>query len=77
MELVEGVRNLQVSFGIDNTPNDSNRSANRYVDFSAVGANDIVRALRIEVTASTVDVVTDGNNPVTRTFVQTISLRNS
>ena len=77
VELVEGVENLQVLVGIDNTPNDNNRSANRYVDFNALGATDVVRSLRIEVTTSTVDVVTDGNNPVSRTFVQTINMRNA
>ncbi len=76
VELVEGVRDLQVSFGVDNTPADANESANRYVDFGGINANDIVRSLRIEITTSTVDVI-DGNLPTTRTFVQTISLRNT
>jgi hypothetical protein len=73
---VEGVWDLQVTFGIDTTPNDLNNSANRYVDFNTVGANDVVRALRLEITTSTVDVV-NGDQPNLRTFVQTISLRNS
>ena len=77
VELVEGVRDLQVTVGIDNTPNDNLNAANRYTDFNAVGANDVVRSLRIEVTTSSVDVVTDGQEPFTRTFVQTINLRNS
>jgi len=75
-ELIEGVWDLQVSFGIDTTPNDNNRSANRYVDFDSVTANDVVRALRLEVTTSTIDVVV-GAEPTRRTFVQTISLRNT
>jgi type IV pilus assembly protein PilW len=75
-ELVEGVWDLQVSFGIDTTPNDNNLSANRYVDFNSMGLNDVVRALRLEVTTSTVDVVV-GDEPTRRTFVQTISLRNT
>ncbi len=75
-ELIEGVWDLQVSFGIDTTPNDNNRSANRYVDFNSVAANDVVRALRLEITTSTVDVVV-GDEPTRRTFVQTISLRNT
>ena len=75
-ELIEGVWDMQVSFGIDTTPNDNNRSANRYVDFNSVAANDVVRALRLEITTSTVDVVV-GDEPTRRTFVQTISLRNS
>jgi type IV pilus assembly protein PilW len=75
-ELIEGVWDLQVSFGVDTTPNDNNRSANRYVDFNSVVANDVVRALRLEITTSTIDVVV-GNEPTRRTFVQTISLRNT
>jgi type IV pilus assembly protein PilW len=77
VELVEGIRDLQVRFGVDNTPTDPIRAPNRYVDFDAINANDIVRTMRIEVTASTVDVITNGNTPVTRTFVQTISMRNT
>jgi type IV pilus assembly protein PilW len=75
-ELVQGVWDLQVRFGIDTTPADNSRATNRYVEFNAVGATDVVRALRIEVTTSTVDAI-DGDLPITRTFVQTISLRNS
>ena len=75
-ELIEGVWDLQVSFGIDTTPNENNRSANRYVDFNSVAANDVVRALRLEVTTSTIDVLV-GDEPTRRTFVQTISLRNT
>jgi type IV pilus assembly protein PilW len=75
-ELIEGVWDLQVRFGIDTTPNDNNRSANRYVDFNSVAANDVVRALRLEITTSTIDVVV-GDEPTRRTFVQTISLRNT
>jgi hypothetical protein len=40
-----------------------------------VGAN-IIRALRLSVTANSVDVVTDTGSPLTRTFSQTISFRN-
>lgn len=75
-ELIEGVWDLQVSFGIDTTPNDNNRSANRYVDFNSIAATDVVRALRLEITTSTIDVVV-GDEPTRRTFVQTISLRNT
>lgn len=75
-ELIEGVWDLQVSFGIDTDPNDNNRSATRYVDFNSIAANDVVRALRLEITTSTVDVIA-GDEPTRRTFVQTISLRNT
>ena len=40
--------------------------------------NDVIRAIRIQIDASTIDVVTDNgvDEPITRTFSQTISLRN-
>jgi len=76
VELVEGISNLQVLFGIDSTPSDSERSANRYVSFGAVG-NNVVRSIRVSIEANTVDVVSDSPEPISRTFTQTISLRNS
>ncbi len=75
VELVEGVEDLQVLFGIDTTPNNNIAAANRYVTFDQVGVNEI-RALRITLTASSVDVVTDAGDPLRRTFSQTITFRN-
>jgi len=67
---------LQVLFGIDSTPSDTENSANRYVSFGAVG-NNVVRSIRVSIEANTVDVVSDSPEPISRTFTQTISLRNS
>jgi type IV pilus assembly protein PilW len=77
VELVEGVHDLQVRFGVDTTPNDDVRAPNRYVDFGALTADDVVRAMRIEITASTVDIVTESSSPVMRTFSTTVSFRNA
>ena len=79
VELVEGVRDLQVWYGIDTTPVDDIVTPNRYVTADQIAADDIVRALRVQIVASTIDVVSDNANdePITRTFSQTISLRNS
>ena len=77
VELIEGVRDLQVLFGVDSTPNDNIRSANRYLNFDALNPTDVVRSLRVTITASTVNAVTDDGNVVTRTFSQTVSIRNS
>lgn len=76
VELVEGISDLQVLFGIDSTPSDTENSANRYVSFGAVG-NNVVRSIRVSIEANTVDVVSDSPEPISRTFTQTISLRNS
>ena len=76
VELVEGISDLQVLFGVDTTPNDTESSANRYVSFGAVG-NNVVRSIRVSIEANTVDVVSDSPEPISRTFTQTISVRNS
>ena len=76
VEMVEGISDLQVLFGVDTTPNDTESSANRYVTFGGVGTN-VVRSVRISLEANTVDVVSDSPTPISRTFTQTISLRNS
>ena len=75
VELVEGIEDLQILFGIDTTPANTLAAANRYVTFDQVGTN-AIRSLRISMTASSVDVVTDNGQPLRRTFSQTISLRN-
>ena len=76
VELVEGISNMQVLFGVDTDPLDNIPSANRYIPFSAVG-NDVVRSVRVTVEANTVDVVSDSQEPIARSFTQTISVRNS
>lgn len=77
VELVEGIEDLQLWFGIDSTPNDNINAPNRYDDFAGTNLNEVVRTLRIQITASTVDVVDpNATEPVRRTFSQTISLRN-
>ncbi len=74
VELVEGIEDLQVLFGIDNT-NNNIAAANRYVTFDQVGTN-AIRALRISITANSVDAVTNKDQKIVRTFSQTISFRN-
>ncbi len=76
VELIEGVERLRVRFGIDTTPNNLINAANRYVTFDQVGGN-VIRALRLVVTANSVDVVTETGGPLARTFSQTITFRNS
>ncbi len=75
VELIQGIENLRVRFGVDKFPNDNITSANRYVTYDQVGA-DLIRALRLSITANSVDVVSETGTPLTRTFSQTISFRN-
>lgn len=81
VELVQGIENLQVLYGIDTTDDDL-PNANEYVT-----ANDLdlfpdpqvtnVVSLRVSVTANSVDAVTEDGNPLRRTFTKTILLRNA
>ena len=83
-ELVQGIEDLQLLFGIDTTPTDDSRAPNRYVRADSIGANP-VRTVHIAVTASSVDAVTVAEAAGTagavervlvRTFSRTVALRN-
>jgi len=76
VELVEGISDMQVLYGIDTTLSDNQASANQYVTFGGVG-NNVVRSVRVTVQANTIDVVSDSAEPIARSFTQTISIRNS
>lgn len=75
VELVQGIDDMQLLFGIDSTPDDDVRAAGRYVRASTIGAS-AVRTVRISLTASSVDAVTAQDRPLTRTFSRTVALRN-
>ena len=78
VELVEGIRDLQILFGVDTNPGDNIDAPIQYVDFASVNLpDDVIRTLRVQITASTVDVVDEGDAVMTRTFTQTIGLRNA
>ena len=76
VELVQGVEDLEVLFGVDTTLADGIANANQYVDFNDVPDPNQVVSLRVSVTVSSVDTV-DGGNLLTRTFSKTLLLRNS
>lgn len=74
-EVVSGVDDLQVLYGIDTTPDDSDVAPARYVTADGIGAS-VVRAVWIRVTASSVDVVSEDDQPLEQTISQTVALRN-
>ena len=74
-EVVSGVDDLQVLYGIDTTPDDADVAPARYVNADGVGAA-VVRSVWIRVTASSVDAVTEGDQPLEQTISQTVALRN-
>ena len=73
-ELVQGIVDLQLLFGIDTTPADDVRAPNRYVRAPAIGTGP-VRAVHLSVTASSMDAAAPGG-ALTRTFSRTVALRN-
>ena len=68
-ELVEGVHDLQVSFGVDARPADGVASVGRYVGFDAIPAGGAVLAVQVRVAT--------GDASALRAFGQTFSLRNA
>ena len=78
VELIQGVEDLQVLYGIDTTLNDGIANPNRYVPFDSVplDVGQIV-AVRATITVNSVDVVTEDGNRLQRTFSKTIQIRNS
>ena len=78
VELIEGVEDLQLLYGIDNTPADGISDANQYVTFPNVPDVNQIVAVRVSVTANSVDAVVDaGDGLLRRTFTQTILIRNA
>lgn len=74
-EVVSGVDDLQVLYGIDTTPDDADVTPVRYVAADGIGAG-VVRSVWIRVTASSVDAVGEGDQPLEQTISQTVALRN-
>ena len=78
-ELVQGIDELQVLFGIDTTPTDGDDAPNRYVD-AGVGTTAAeaaaARSVYFAVTASSVDAVTADERVLRQTFSRTVALRN-
>ena len=67
--LVAGIVDLQVWAGVDVDPHDGLDGPNRYLPFSALADDQLIRSISVAVTAASEDA--------TRRFVQTLSLRNA
>lgn len=74
-ELVQGVDDLQVLFGVDLTPGDDDGAPNRYVLPGQVGTNP-VRTVHFAATVSSVDAVTADGQVLRQSFPWTVALRN-
>ena len=69
VELVAGIVDLQVWAGVDGDRHDGFDGPNRYLPFSALAEDSVIRSISVAVTAS--------NEDATRRFVQTLGLRNA
>jgi type IV pilus assembly protein PilW len=77
VELIQGVEDMQVRYGIDTTLGDGVNNANRFVDFDQVPDVNQIVALRVMLTTTSVDAVTDDGNQLRRSFTKTILIRNA
>ena len=78
VELVEGIEDLQVLYGVD-TDGDPQGVPNQYMPFQNIGMGNLadVVTMRISITANSVDVVSElGDGPLRRIFTSTVALRN-
>ncbi|MEM1435584.1 MAG: PilW family protein [Pseudomonadota bacterium] len=76
-ELIAGIDDMQVLYGIDTTLADNVANANQYVAADAIPDPNQVVSLRVTLAVNSVDAVTEDGNQLTRTFTKTILLRNA
>ena len=72
-QLVAGIEDLQVLYGIDGTPGDDS-GPEQYVTADRIGTA-AVQAIHVTVVASSVDAAME-DAPLRRAFAQTIAVRN-
>lgn len=77
VELIEGVEDMQILYGVDTTLGDATSNANRYTTFDNVPNVDQIVALRVTFTVNSVDTVSADDGQLRRTFTKTIAIRNS
>ena len=73
VELIDGVSDLEVRFGIDT---DADGVPNQYVNGNAVVDPNAIATVRVRVTTESVDVVPGTNAVLSRTFETTVAVRN-
>ena len=77
VELIQGVEDMQILYGIDTTLTDGIANPNRYVPASAVPDASQVVAIRVSLSVNSIDQVTEDNQTLQRTFSKTILIRNA
>lgn len=74
VELVQGIEDMEILFGVDGVDGDDSRAPTRYVP--PQGTADPVRTVRVSLVASSVDAVTADGRALSRRFSRTLALRN-
>ena len=78
VELIQGIQDMQILYGIDNTPADGLANVNQYVEFDNVADPQDIVAIQVTLAVDSVDALAEfENQTLTRTFSQTISVRNA
>ncbi|MFB3104712.1 MAG: PilW family protein, partial [Pseudomonadales bacterium] len=77
VELVSGVDDLEIHYGIDTTLADGILNVNRYVDFDDVPDPGQIVTVRSTVSLSSVEAVTDDGQQLRRTISKTVLIRNA
>jgi type IV pilus assembly protein PilW len=78
VELIQGVDDLQVLYGVDTTLADGIANPNQYMSFDAVPADvGQIVAIRASISVNSVDAVTEDGNRLQRTFSKTVLVRNA
>jgi len=76
VELVQGVENMQVLYGVDTTP-DGLANVNRYETIDAVDDPNEIVAVWVRLDISSPDEVAEIGGRLRRTFTKTIGIRNA
>lgn len=74
VELVQGIDDMEILFGVDGVLGDGSRAPTRYVP--PQDTTDPVRTVRVSLVASSVDAVTTDGQALSRRFSRTFVLRN-
>ena len=74
-ELVPGIDDLQLLYGIDSTPDDATRAPERYVAAHEIGAS-AVRSLHISVQVTSAGAADSSRRVLRQTFSRTVARRN-
>ncbi len=77
VELIQGVQNMQILYGVDTTLADDIANPNQYMVAAAVPDPRQVVSIRVTLTVDSIDQVTDDGDTLTRTFSKTILVRNA